>query len=207
MTSAVDRATVDPAAALTAARAELHTGQPSLNTLAQLAQVTETLLAQVDHLADQLTEARTCPLTGLPTRTLWRAQAEEVAATGPTAVIMVDLNDFKPVNDSLGHAAGDAVLAEIGSRAGTWASGRGCAGRLGGDEFAFAVRDEPGLMRAITALRGRLAAPIVHDSLHLVVGASLGAARVHGPTPQALSEALHKADQRMYREKGQTGRR
>ncbi|MER7688776.1 GGDEF domain-containing protein [Streptomyces sp. NPDC097610] len=207
MTTVVERATVDPAAALIAARAELHTGQPSLDTFAQLAQATEILLAQVDHLADQLTEARTCPLTRLPTRALWLAQAEEVVATGPSVVIMVDLNDFKPVNDSFGHTAGNAVLAEVGARAGDWSTGRGCAGRLGGDEFAFAVREERGLGQAITALRRRLIGPIAHDSQRLMVGASLGVARVYGRTPQALSGALHRADLRMYREKGQTGRR
>lgn len=207
MTTAVERATVDPAAALAAARAELRTGHPSLNTLAQLTQVTENLLAQVDLLAHQLTEARTCPLTGLPTRALWLAQAEEVVATGPSIVIMVDLNDFKPVNDNFGHAAGNAVLTEVGIRVADWTTGRGCGGRLGGDEFALAVREEPGLEQAITALRRRLTAPIAYGSQRLMVGASFGVARVHGRTSQALSEALHRADLRMYREKGQPGRR
>jgi diguanylate cyclase (GGDEF)-like protein len=207
MTTAVERAIVDPAAALASARTELHTGQPSLNTLAQLAQVTETLLAQVGLLADQLTEARLCPLTGLPTRALWLAQAEEVVTTGPSVVIMIDLNGFKPVNDRFGHAAGDAVLAEVGARAGEWARGRGCAGRLGGDEFVLAVREEPGLDKAIAALRRRLSAPIGYDSQRLMIGAALGAARVYGQTPRALSGALHRADRRMYRDKGQAGRR
>ncbi|MFE4832929.1 GGDEF domain-containing protein [Streptomyces sp. NPDC056672] len=207
MTSAVECATIDPAAALAAARTELRTGQPSLNTLAQLTQVTEILLAQVGLLADQLTEARLCPLTGLPTRALWLAQAEEVVTTGPSVVVMIDLNGFKPVNDRFGHAAGDAVLAEVGARAGEWARGRGCAGRLGGDEFVLAIREEPGLGQAITDLRRRLIAPIGYDSRRLMVGAALGVARVYGRTPRALSGALHRADLRMYRDKGQAGRR
>ena len=206
-TPVAERATVDPTAALAAARAELRSGQPRLSTLAQLTRATEILLAQVDRLADQLTEARICPLTGLPTRALWLAQAEEVVATGPSVVIMIDLNDFKPVNDSLGHAAGDTVLAETGARVHDWATGRGCAGRLGGDEFVLAVREEPGLDQAITDLRRRLIAPIAYDSQRLMIGASLGVARVYGQTPRALSGALHRADLRMYRDKGQAGRR
>ncbi|WP_051853524.1 GGDEF domain-containing protein [Streptomyces sp. NRRL S-146] len=206
-TSTAVRAVIDPASALVAARAEIENGAPSVGVLAQLAQLSEVLLGQVENLAEQLTEARTCPVTQLPTRAAWNALAEEVCASGSAVVLLIDLNDFKPVNDAHGHAAGDAVLAATGERLRTWANGRGYAGRLGGDEFVVVVQDEPRLAAAISDLRDRLHASISHGGTRLSVGAAIGVATVPGNTPEALSRAMSKADRRMYRDKGRPGRR
>ncbi|MFC9816559.1 GGDEF domain-containing protein [Streptomyces virginiae] len=206
-TSTAIRAVIDPASALLAARTEIESGAPSLGVLAQLTQLTEVLLTQVETLAEQLTEARTCPVTQLPTRAAWNALAEEVCASGAAVVLLIDLNDFKPVNDAHGHAAGDAVLAATGGRLRAWADGRGYAGRLGGDEFVVVVRDEPPLAVAISDLRDELHNPVSHDGARLSVGAAIGVAAVPGYTPEALSAAMSRADRRMYRDKGRPGRR
>lgn len=206
-TSTAVRAVIDPASALVEARAEIQNGAPSLEVLARLTQLAEVLLTQVETLADELTEARTCPVTQLPTRTAWKALAEEVCAAGDAVVLLIDLNDFKPVNDAHGHATGDAVLAATGKRLGAWADGRGYAGRLGGDEFAVVARDEPRLAEAISDLRDQLHAPISHGGIRLSVGAAMGVASVLGSTPEALSAGMHTADRRMYRDKGRPGRR
>ncbi|WP_228983477.1 GGDEF domain-containing protein [Streptomyces sp. DH12] len=203
------RAVIDPASALVAARAEIENGAPSVGVLAQLTQLTEVLLSQVENLAEQLTEARTCPVTQLPTRAAWNALAEEVCASGPAVVLLIDLNDFKPINDKHGHDAGDAVLAATGERLRTWANGRGYAGRLGGDEFVVVVRDESSIAMVmnILDLRTRLHAPISHDGISLSVRAAIGMAPVPGNTAEALSRAMSRADRRMYRDKGRPGRR
>ena len=83
-------------------------------------------------------------LTGLPNRTLLRDRVEQALARrrrsgAPLAVIFLDLDDFKNVNDSLGHAAGDAVLQEVARRLDTCIRGCDTATRLGGDEFAVLV--------------------------------------------------------------------
>src|SRR5690349_14536591 len=76
-------------------------------------------------------------LTGLPNRRLLAALAvPRIRATAaPAAVLVLDLNGFKPVNDGYGHQAGDLVLREMALRIAAWA-GANPAGRIGGDEFA-----------------------------------------------------------------------
>ena len=199
-TSAVS-ASIDAAATLADARAELQNGTPSLRTLAAL-------LTYTEELAAQLTDARTCPVTALPTRAAWLAEAESIVSAGPAVVVMIDLDAFKPVNDVHGHAVGDAVLKAMGQRLKNWATGRGgYAGRLGGDEFVIIVRAELMTDQARAALRETLTAPIIYQSIHLSVGASIGDAYVLGRDRADLSDALHQADKRMYREKGEPGRR
>ncbi|MFD8034680.1 GGDEF domain-containing protein [Streptomyces sp. NPDC059717] len=91
--------------------------------------------------ARRLRAARIDPLTGLPTRALFTSRALRVTARRPLSVLLLDVDCFKHVNDTFGHAAGDAVLAAIGRRLQQWcAEHHGFAGRLGGDEFA-AVAD------------------------------------------------------------------
>ncbi|RPK32654.1 Response regulator PleD [Streptomyces sp. ADI92-24] len=197
-----------PGALLDRARADL--GRPDASpqqlrsALAQIVPATEDLMAQVAVLQGQLERARTCPVTGLPTRSAWTTQAQDVLEAGPAAVLLIDLDAFKPVNDRFGHAAGDAVLAAVGARLTEWAAAEGAAaGRLGGDEFAVAIPDTPGLAARVAQLHTRLTAPVAHRELTLTVGASIGTARTAGLT---LSAALKEADAEMYRVKGR-GRR
>ncbi|MEU9480803.1 GGDEF domain-containing protein [Streptomyces sp. NPDC048191] len=186
------------------------------SALAQVVPAAEMLLAEVSTLSGQLAQARTCPVTGLPTRAAWTARAREIVAAGPAAALLVDLDAFKPVNDRFGHDVGDAVLAAVGSRLAEWAAAEGAeAGRLGGDEFAVILPDTPDLPARVARLYAALTRPVCHEGLRLEVGASIGTARTadtdldpgSAATHGALLSALLKnADTAMYRAKGR-GRR
>ncbi|GLC24060.1 putative bifunctional diguanylate cyclase/phosphodiesterase [Roseisolibacter agri] len=146
------------------------------------------------------------PLTGLANRALFRDRVEQALARDPTgehvAVIFVDLDDFKKVNDTQGHAAGDALLVRVAAL--LVDSTRGCdlIARFGGDEFAvllgrIAQRDH------VDAVAARIAAalrrPIALPLRDVVVGASLGIA--HGRPGIDADELLKDADLAMYRTK------
>ncbi|NAZ87268.1 diguanylate cyclase, partial [Kineococcus sp. T90] len=75
-------------------------------------------------------------LTGLPNRALLHERLARAAAAGPAGVLLVDLDGFKRVNDTLGHAAGDALLVEVARRLRAAVPEPGTVARLGGDEFA-----------------------------------------------------------------------
>lgn len=167
----------------------------------QLERYLTALIAEVER-------AQHCPLTGLWTRDAWTRQAIQMIATsGPYAVIFIDLDGFKAINDTLDHDAGDAVLAAVGVRLRTWCErAGGIPARLGGDEFvallpAAAVDD----VATRPVLREELTAPVPHDGQQLVAGASIGVAAVApGPqetAPARLSATLHAADRAMYRDK------
>ena len=86
--------------------------------------------------------ARQDPVTGLPTRHTWTRQARRILRRGTHTVTLIDLDDFKAVNDTYGHPAGDHVLAATAARMRAWASrcGGAACGRLGGDEFTIITR-------------------------------------------------------------------
>ena len=94
--------------------------------------------AHATYLRRALRAARCDPVTGLPGRAGWTAQAGRIMrGSGTRTVILVDVDRFKRVNDTYGHAAGDELLAVTAARLCTWADrvGGGACGRLGGDEF------------------------------------------------------------------------
>lgn len=154
----------------------------------------------------RLATARRDPLTGLHTRAGWTARAEHLMAKHPGAlVLLVDLDDFKAVNDTHGHAAGDAVLTATALRLATWCGGHGFAARLGGDEFA-AIVTSPGRTPGLPTLRTTLDQPVTHHGIVLPVSASVGHChRADLPVP-TLTDALSAADTAMYTAKGH-GRR
>ncbi|WP_308407440.1 GGDEF domain-containing protein [Streptomyces olivochromogenes] len=154
----------------------------------------------------RLATARRDPLTGLHTRAGWTARAERLLAKHPGAlVVLVDLDDFKVINDTHGHAAGDTVLTATARRLSDWCGRHGLAARLGGDEFA-AIVTHPGRTPGLHALQNALDRPVEHIGGVLPVSASVG----HGhreqlPVP-TLTDALSAADSAMYAAKGH-GRR
>ncbi|MEO5809009.1 MAG: EAL domain-containing protein [Sphingomicrobium sp.] len=160
---------------------------------------------------DAVRAARRDPLTGLANRLLVREQLEESllfqwhsgATERGSALLLVDLDRFKLVNDTLGHAIGDQLLIEVGRRLERAVGDGGSVGRLGGDEFAIIWTGETG-RAALSALAERIIVALTNTytigaaSLH--VGATIGIAR--GPIDGAREEQLMRnADLALYRAK------
>jgi len=149
------------------------------------------------------------PLTGLPNRRGFYQLGAELLADPvrpPLVAVLLDLDDFKRVNDTLGHAAGDQVLVTLARRFAACA-GDGLVGRLGGDEFAGLLgwpTDERWLRWAGDRLTESLAAPIEVAGRRVTVTASLGIAPMVGSA--RLDEVLNRADAAMYRAKTSPGR-
>ena len=152
--------------------------------------------------------ARFDTLTGLPNRlqineTLVRAMAEADKWGGRCAFMMIDLDRFKAVNDTLGHPIGDRLLGRVSERLGQLMTGGTLCGRLGGDEFAVVVRDARDT-NAVEALAQQiietLSRPYEVDQHTLHVGASVGLAT--GPRDGRTAEMLiRSADLALYRAK------
>ena len=147
------------------------------------------------------------PLTGLPNRSLFEdrlAQAVKSARRHRTelAVVLVDLDRFKPVNDELGHHAGDEVLRQVARRLRAALRESDTVARLGGDEFAVILpeQDAEGAQRTVGKLERAMAEPFSAGGQLRQVGMSAGVARFpeSGTTPAAL---LRVADDAMYRAK------
>jgi diguanylate cyclase (GGDEF)-like protein len=181
----------------------------TLATLTIVATIVRTGIAFRDVRDASVTRrlALTDDLTGLPNRRLFARrldEALEAAGTGPFALLIVDLDQFKELNDTLGHAAGDAVLREVGARLAGAIGPRDTLARLGGDEFGVvlgAPTDEVAALAAAGRLQAALAAPFPVRDLRLRVAASVGIA-VH-PQHGATAESLHRhADVAMYDAKG-----
>ncbi|HWS34270.1 MAG TPA: bifunctional diguanylate cyclase/phosphodiesterase [Actinoplanes sp.] len=173
--------------------------------LALLAWVTTRSLRR--YAADQRYHAQHDALTGLPNRSAFRGWAEEHLAEaardgGRGAVVIVDLNRFKEVNDTLGHHAGDELLRVVSARFQRELGGRDILGRLGGDEFALLLpgRDEAGAVAFLETVRDRLTEEMVLDGVALNIEASFGVALYpeHG---YDLQELKRRADVAMYQGK------
>jgi diguanylate cyclase (GGDEF)-like protein/PAS domain S-box-containing protein len=155
----------------------------------------------------ELNEHQAChdALTGLPNRTLFRdriGQALRLAQRGGgiAAVLMLDLDRFKAVNDSLGHAAGDALLVELSRRLAGALRGSDTVARLGGDEFGVLLSN-PGTLSnvlvAVERVREALKAPAVVEGLPLSIDASIGIA-LFPRDGDEVETLLQRADVAMY---------
>jgi diguanylate cyclase (GGDEF)-like protein len=192
-----------------------------LETLANQAAVAlengqlEHSLAELGRLKDQLRyQAYHDPLTNLPNRSLFAEQVE-ARLRGPRqgdllpVVLFLDLDDFKIVNDTLGHAAGDRLLVSVGDRIRECIREIDVAARLGGDEFAILLDDSPSLEHASTVARRlidtlSLSFPLLGDDV--VIGTSIGIAMARG-RDQTADELLRNADVAMYTAKASGKRR
>jgi len=127
----------------------------------------------------------------------------------PAAVMLLDLDDFKLINDTLGHAAGDAVLSTVGRRLRAGVRGRDTVARLGGDEFAVLMSEAAGPEAAIglaERLLQDIREPIPLGDTTVRVGASVGIAIATASVHDADS-LMRDADLALYRAKAASGRR
>ena len=148
-------------------------------------------------------EARTDELTGLPNRRalLERAQLVLAQATArtPAALLLLDLDGFKEVNDSLGHHAGDQLLRQVGPRLTAVLGPQDQVARLGGDEFAVLL-PRAGLDEAqdvARQLREHILEPFTVEDIRLHVGVSIGISTAPVPAT-SVQELLRCADIAMY---------
>ena len=148
-------------------------------------------------------QSRTDELTGLDNRRalLERAQRIVAAATAsrPAALLLLDLDGFKEVNDSLGHSAGDDLLRQVGPRLRVALRTDDVLARLGGDEFAVLLPDADGAEAKVLAerLRQLLLQPFTVAGVRLHVGVSVGVSTTPVPASN-VEELLHSADVAMY---------
>ncbi len=123
------------------------------------------------------------------------------------ALLMIDLDRFKAVNDSLGHLVGDRLLAQVSHRLKTLIGDNEQCGRLGGDEFAIVIRDassKDAIERVASAVIHDLSQPYEVDQHTLYIGASVGSAV--GPRDGTTVEMLMRnADLALYRAKDEGG--
>ncbi|MEU7907982.1 EAL domain-containing protein [Actinoplanes sp. NPDC049118] len=174
------------------------------------------LAAFAQQVSLALTDARTVEavreahhdsVTGLPNRGLFlkifnRVLAARGEATEPTSVLFIDLDRFKAVNDSLGHEAGDELLASVADRIRSCVRASDTTARLGGDEFAVLLGDSP--VEAATTIGERIIVavkePFRISGRDVFIGASVGVASSREPSADSKS-LLNKADLAMYRAK------
>lgn len=180
--------------------------------LAHALDITERLRAEavLEH------QAMHDPLTGCANRSLFFdrlhgaiAHAHRARTSGDlrcmVALLYLDLDEFKPVNDRLGHAAGDFVLREVAARLRARIREEDTAARLGGDEFCVVagnIRSAGDALRLGEALLAAVREPLAWNGRELRIGGSLGIALYpeHGDVPEVL---LGRADQAMYAAKAE----
>ena len=148
------------------------------------------------------------PLTGLPNRARFQAQLERILASADrpashVAVLFVDLDNFKVINDSLGHQAGDALLVEVAGRLKACVRAGDTVARLGGDEFTVlleAVDREAEATAAAERIAEALHAPIHVAGRDVFIGASIGVA-LSAPHDAHTDTLLRNVDLAMYQAK------
>ncbi|MEO0947252.1 MAG: PAS domain S-box protein [Cyanobacteria bacterium J06641_5] len=187
--------------------------QDSQERTVQLQTTSRNITERVNALELLVHEARHDTLTGLPNRTLLIERLEyclQAQARDPQqrfAVLFLDLDRFKVINDSLGHPSGDRVLVAIANKLNTLVRGTDLAARLGGDEFVVLLANTPDVRDAVRVaerLLEELQTPIELGGREVVVGASIGI--VFGDMRYTCTdEVLRDADLAMYRAKEQHG--
>lgn len=153
------------------------------------------------HAAERHYQALHDPLSGLPNRELFRIRADAAVHKDECgALVLADLDNFKQVNDTLGHHAGDELLTIVAHRLGAALRTDDTVARLGGDEFGLLLprlADSAQAVRLLDAIRAELAQEIVIDNVSLSVEASFGIAMYpqHG---RSVEDLLKRADAAMY---------
>jgi diguanylate cyclase (GGDEF)-like protein len=146
------------------------------------------------------------PLTGLTNRALFYDRLENALRSASRnhsrlALLYLDLNEFKPINDNWGHEAGDEVLREVARRLEGGTRQTDTIGRMGGDEFTILLTDLPdssaAVETAIRKVREILGAPIIFAGQTFQITASIGVA-LYPEDGETAKQLLVKADANMY---------
>jgi diguanylate cyclase (GGDEF)-like protein len=166
------------------------------------------LMAVVQHKEQQARhDARHDALTGLANRVLFGERVESFVAQrkeGVVSVLFVDLDDFKFINDSLGHQVGDALLVEVARRLTDCVRSNDTVARLSGDEFAVLLESAVDRQDAIAVaqrVQDSLEQPIVVEDREIVTSASVGIAVERRADIDRAESLLRAADVAMYRAK------
>jgi diguanylate cyclase (GGDEF)-like protein len=164
-------------------------------------------------LRENLRLAMTDNLTGLANRTrlhdrLTSALERSTRSGAPVAVLMLDLDGFKSVNDKLGHDAGDAMLITVARAIEKSVRAGDTTARLGGDEFAVVLigTDAAAAAAVVRSLAAAISTPLIIAGTSLIPRASIGLA-VSGPGRESVADLLRCADTSMYRVKRAARRR
>jgi diguanylate cyclase (GGDEF)-like protein len=169
----------------------------------------EKSLAQLSALEEELQhQASHDPLTALANRVLFTDRVEHALArrerSGPVAVLFLDLDDFKTVNDSVGHSAGDQLLVTVADRISHCLRSEDTAARLGGDEFGILIdeaKDPSDAAYVAERITRALEAPFILQGREIFVHGSIGIA--FGEPDLSTDTLLRNADVAMYRAKSQ----
>ena len=171
---------------------------PAIGTLALAFIRMSIALNQARSIGHERILARTDELTMLPNRRRLIAEIQNFA-TRNGSLMLLDLDGFKPVNDTYGHEVGDKVLQQVAQRFSRVLPGNALLARLGGDEFGVLVDgSHETVMEIALALRGTLSYPFVIDGNHISIGVSIGIADNDG-----ADDLLLRADNAMYAAKRQ----
>jgi diguanylate cyclase (GGDEF)-like protein len=209
---AVARNITRPLETLAGAAARIEQGDYGAPVEVRRADEIGVLASSLNHMRGSIAERETRilklayedPLTDLANRSrfsneLARAIGEAMLGRYKLSILMMDLDRFKYVNDTLGHGVGDHVLREVSQRLGQAVTNADCIARLGGDEFAILLRCGSDSNCSETARRilAALEAPILYEDQPLDVGTSIGIAHYpeHGRDAQTL---VRNADIAMY---------
>jgi diguanylate cyclase len=171
---------------------------PAIGTLALAFVRMSIALSQARNIGHERVLARTDELTTLPNRRRLISEIQSFA-TRKGSLLLLDLDGFKPVNDSYGHEVGDKVLQQVAQRFTRALPNSALLARLGGDEFGILVDgSQESVMEIALALRGTLSYPFVIDGHEISIGVSIGIADNDG-----ADDLLLRADNAMYSAKRQ----
>lgn len=165
----------------------------------------EDITERRQHQAQLEYQATHDPLTGLPNRNLLQERLDQAMASArrlneQVVVAFVDLDNFKVINDSLGHAAGDRLLVEIASRLRRSLRGVDTVARYGGDEFVLILGNQSDLnilVQTLERIQSAIRAPLLLDGHELYVSCSIGVSG-YPQDGQDLATLLSHADAAMY---------
>jgi len=171
---------------------------PAIGTLALAFVRMSIALNQARSIGHERVLARTDELTALPNRRRLISEIQNYAERRGS-LLLLDLDGFKPVNDTYGHEAGDKVLQQVAQRFSRALPNHALLARLGGDEFGILVDgSKESVMEIALALRGTLSYPFLVDGHEVSIGVSIGIADNDG-----AADLLQRADNAMYLAKRQ----